>query len=300
LTTGPGPDESPTVATTGEVAFVNSRWRNGLFVHDIDRGDSRLLLTHSPFLWAPAFSPDAQELAFSRGEVDGQWHIWLISTAGGTARQLTSGALGEVYATFTADGRSILYHTWNAPRRIWQLPRAGGPAVPLTADGLDATFGQLSPDGRALVFVVTEEGRGERVYTQPAQGGSPQLLTASPASTPRWSPDGEWIAFAADRGYGGGISIIRPGGSQERRLTETGGWPAWRSDGRHISYAVVTPDGRQQIETVAIDGAAAATPVGFRFEGTNFPFVFSPNGRTMATSNSIHVSDEIWLLQPEE
>jgi Tol biopolymer transport system component/predicted Ser/Thr protein kinase len=298
LTTGPGPDESPTVAKGGEIAFVNSRWRNGLITHDLASGKSRLLLTHSPFLWGPAFSPDGRELAFSRGEIDGQWHVWVMPAVGGPARQLTSGTLGELYPIYTPDGQSVVYHTWGAPRRIWRIPRAGGPPIPLTPADLDATFADISPDGTTLVFVVTEQKARERVYTLRLAEGRPRLLTASPASVPRWSPDGKWIAFAADRGYGGGIFVVRPDGTDERRLTQTGGWPVWRPDSRHIGYATIAPDGRQQIETIALDGPASAGPVHFRFEGANFPFGFSPDGRTMATSNAVHVSDEIWLLEP--
>ncbi len=297
LTTGPGPDSSPTVARGGDVSFLNSRWRQGLLTYDLASGQTRTLVTHSNFLWGPAFSPDGREIAFSQGEVDGAWHIWLVAAEGGSARQLTSGPLGEVYPRYTSDGQFVIYHTWDAPHRIWRAPRAGGPPVALTPPDLDARFGDVSPDRSTLAFAVTEKD-SERVYTLRFGESKPRLLTTSPASVPRWSPDGKWIAYSADCGYGDGVFLVRSDGTGERRLTETGGWPVWWPDGQRISYLTRTGDGRQQIETtnVAFDGGAGR-PIPFYFNGTNFPFDFSTIGRTMATSNSVHVLDEIWLLE---
>src|SRR5262249_39758928 len=65
LTTGPGPDETPSVARDGTIAFLNSRGRVGLFVTDLESGKSRELMSHSMILWAPAFSRDGSEVAFS-------------------------------------------------------------------------------------------------------------------------------------------------------------------------------------------------------------------------------------------
>ena len=86
LTTGAGPDEAPTIAADGTIAFVNSRWRNSLEAHDLAGGATRTLAVHAPFLWGPAISPDGREVAFSQGEADGSWHIWSVPVRG-RARQ---------------------------------------------------------------------------------------------------------------------------------------------------------------------------------------------------------------------
>jgi TolB protein len=201
-----------------------------------------------------------------------------------------------VYPRYTPDGQFVTYHTWDRPRRVWRVPLRGGPPVALTPPDLDATFGDISPDGTVVAFVVTDQKQGERVYSDRIGEGRPRLLTASAASLPRWSPDGKWIAFASDRGYGGGVFIVRADGTDERRLTKTGGWPIWWPDSQRLGYRTVTTDGRQQIETVTLDGSPAA-PIDFRFNGANAPFDISPDGRSMATSNAVHVSDEIWLVE---
>jgi serine/threonine protein kinase/WD40 repeat protein len=298
LTTGPGPDDSPSVARDGTVAFLNSRWRNALLVHDLRAGDTRSLFTHTPFIWAPAFSPNGHELAFSRGEVDGSWHIWTIPIEGGAPRQLTTGAAGEIYPRYLPpDGSFIFYQSWTAPPRIWRTPRAGGPAVALfSGPGSDAAYGDVSPDGRSIAFVRVHEGT-EHVYVAPVAGGVERLLTASAASVPRWSPDGRLIAFGADRRFSNGVFVIGSDGTGERRLTRSGGWPVWWPDGAHIGYRVLDADSNQQIQVVPVAGGASTTLSKLKFNGTNEPFDVSPDGHLLATTNGVHVSDEIWLLR---
>jgi eukaryotic-like serine/threonine-protein kinase len=297
LTTGAGPDVQPTVAASGAIAFRNSRWRNVLLVHELERGATRSLFAHAPFIWSPAFSPDGRELAFSRAEVDGRWHVWIIPVAGGTPRRLTSSDAGEIYARYTPDGRYLLFQNWNPPRRVWKVPRDGAPPVPLTPEGMDATFADVSPDGRRIVFCRTIES-AEHLYTMPVEGGEPQRLGDMPGTVPRWSPDGQWIAFAPDRGTADGIFVIRPDGTGLRRLTATGGWPVWWGSGAQIGFLALLPDGDQQIRSVTLEGGDATVLDTLPFQGTNHPFDVSPDTSLIATSDSVHVSDEIWLLEP--
>ena len=194
LTTGSGPDDSPSIAAEGAVSFVNSRWRNTLDLYDLSAGTSRVLLTHTPFLWGPAVSPDGREVAFSRSEEDGAWHIWTIDLSSGTLRRVTAGEAGEVYPRYSPDGTSLWFHTWIAPRRIGHVLARGGPLemVPLTGEQV---YADLSPDGKTLAF-SRADADSERVYLAPAGGGSMRALTRSSGAVPRWSPDGSLIAYA--------------------------------------------------------------------------------------------------------
>ncbi len=298
LTTGAGPDESPTIARDGTIAFVNSRWRATLLLQDLRSGMTRPLLTHAPYLWAPVFSPDMRELAFSRSEVDGSWHIWILPVSGGVARQLTSNPLGEVYPRYMPDGGSVIFQTWGAPHRVWRAPREGGPPVALTPGvGSGEAYADVSPDGQWLAYVRAEE-RSEHIYVAPIAGGGERLLTRSSGSVPRWSPDGRSIAFSADRGYVGGVFVIGSDGKGERRLTDRGGWPVWWPDGRRVGYRIIGPNGNQQMVSVPVEGGESAPIGAFTFNGVNEPFDISRDGSMVATTDSAHVSDEIWLLQP--
>ncbi|HEV3141795.1 MAG TPA: hypothetical protein VGY57_14820, partial [Vicinamibacterales bacterium] len=131
----------------------------------------------------------------------------------------------------------------------------------------------------------------------PAAGGPERRLTDSPSTTPRWSPDGRWIAFASNRTFTGGIWVIQADGTGQRRLTQTGGWPVWWPDGKQIGYQTVTSDGTEQIAVARLDGGSPRTLNMLRFYGTNYPFDVSPDGARLVTTNAQHLSDEIWLLE---
>jgi Tol biopolymer transport system component/serine/threonine protein kinase len=299
LTTGAGPDESPSIARDGSILYVNARTRAVLVVHDFTTNETRELMRHPSFLWAPAFSPDGKQIAFSRAETGGAWHIWVMTAEGGDARQVSSGALPQIYPRFSRDGRYLFYFTWTRGSRIWRVPLGGGAAEAISPQGIEDGYADVSPDGRTLAFVRNAEG-SSRLFVMPAEGGDAKQLLETAAAVPRWSPDGQWIAFSPDRIYGGGIFLIRPDGSGLRRLTETGSWPVWWPDGRRIGYLTLGPDGAQQIHVVRVTGGPSTLLDAIQFDSSNYPFDISTDGRRLVTSNSVHFSSELWLLRPAD
>jgi eukaryotic-like serine/threonine-protein kinase len=297
LTAGPGPDSSPTTSADGTIVFNNSRWRNTLDLYSLRGGQPRVLTTHSPFIWGPAFSRDGNTIAFSRSEVDGSWHIWSIPAEGGTPRRLTDTPNGEVYSRFSPDGSFVLFHTWSTPRRIGRVAASGGIPRMLSFGDASDSFPDMSPNGRLIAFSRIDAD-AERVYIGPADGGTARRLTSAASAVPRWSPDGRTIAFSANRSYSGGIFVIDAEGRGEKRLTSVGGWPVWFPDGRQIAYIISGRDGNQEIHVVSRDGGATRKLIDIPFPGLNYPFDIAQDGTRLATSNAVHVSDEIWLLEP--
>src|SRR5207253_4073605 len=119
------------------------------------------------------FSPDGNELAFTQAEPDGKWHIWMVPAQGGSPRQLTSGAIPEIYPRFSPDGSSVFYHSWNpGAERIWRVPRAGGPAeaIASSAGNYDDEYADVSPDARWVAFARVQKN-STRVYVAPLSGG---------------------------------------------------------------------------------------------------------------------------------
>ena len=102
----------------------------------------------------------------------------------------------------------------------------------------------FSPDGKTLAFVSNLNGIPQ-VWTMPASGGFPKLVTAfdDPVGFVTWSPDGKWLAFnvAPGGGFNEQIYVGRPDGSELRRLTEGGKennfLGDWTSDGKHIFFS---------------------------------------------------------------
>ena len=107
-----------------------------------------------------------------------------------------------------------------------------------------ATSPSFSPDGKTLAFVSNLNGIPQ-VWTMPASGGFPKLVTAfdDPVGFVTWSPDGKWLAFNV--APGGGLNeqlyVARPDGSELRRLTDGGKennfLGDWTFDGKHIFFS---------------------------------------------------------------
>ncbi|MGY6629431.1 MAG: S41 family peptidase [Wenzhouxiangella sp.] len=104
-------------------------------------------------------------------------------------------------------------------------------------------------------------------------GQNPRQLTSSPAeeNNPQFSPDGRWIAYAANHGGNTSVYVISVDGGQPRRLT----WhPAddipvgWSADGRYVAFASrrETDHGRSaQLYHVPLTGGAPVKQMDARF-----------------------------------
>ncbi len=94
----------------------------------------------------------------------------------------------------------------------------------------------LSPDGSTLVLEVLGD-----LYLLDAAGGKARPLTRGMAfdSQPRYSPDGERIAFVSDRSGAENIWVMPAAGGEPKRLSDNKGMaefasPAWAPDGSHV------------------------------------------------------------------
>lgn len=93
----------------------------------------------------------------------------------------------------------------------------------------------VSPDGQTILFELLGD-----LYTIPIQGGTAKRITEGMAfdSQPRYSPDGELIAFLSDRDGADNLWIARADGSEPRKLTksthDTYVSPAWTPDSRYV------------------------------------------------------------------
>ncbi|MCD4706402.1 MAG: S9 family peptidase [Candidatus Sabulitectum sp.] len=102
----------------------------------------------------------------------------------------------------------------------------------------------FSPDGKRIAFISSISGLPQ-VWIVPAEGGWPELVTALPDQiySVSWSPDGNWLAFSLAPGGGMNeqVYLVRPDGSELRRLTRGGkenNWlGSWTYDGCKLLIA---------------------------------------------------------------
>jgi dipeptidyl aminopeptidase/acylaminoacyl peptidase len=113
---------------------------------------------------------------------------------------------------------------------------------------------RLSPDGRLIAYVVTHIDREESAYRSaiwvvPVDGSEePRQFTAGERrdTSPRWSPDGRWLAFVSNRDGDdekqakGQLYVVPAHGGEARKLTdakESVEGLAWSPDSTRIAFA---------------------------------------------------------------
>jgi len=107
---------------------------------------------------------------------------------------------------------------------------------------------QLTPDGKWVAYTVTtpslKDNRGvARIWLAEAATGKTRQLTQGPGSdrSPRWSPDGQTLAFISSRQGGPQIWVIAPAGGEARKVTSIDdgvGEIYWKPNGQGLLAVV--------------------------------------------------------------
>lgn len=105
---------------------------------------------------------------------------------------------------------------------------------------------QISPDGKNVAFTVNstdwENNRYDTEIWLSKDGGEPFQLTnniENSSTSPKWSPDGKWIAFLSDKTGKTQVQVIRLEGGESVQLTNTKGSISsfeWGPDGKQIAF----------------------------------------------------------------
>lgn len=112
---------------------------------------------------------------------------------------------------------------------------------------------QISPDGQWVAYVVSsvdleEDSRNSDVFMVPAAGGDPVQLTFNKKSDhrPRWSPDGQYLAFLSNRaGDKAQIWLMDRRGGEAFQLSSLKSGVSsyeWSPDGKKIALISHDPD----------------------------------------------------------
>jgi Tol biopolymer transport system component len=183
----------------------------------------------------PAISPNGDAVAFC-ADVDGRRQIWIRMLGSGAPRPITDDPAEHQFPRWTKSS-SLIYFTPAADGQrqgaIWEVAAVNGTPRRLFDSASDA---DLSPDGRYLVFFRLGEDGVDLVRR--ARDGSGETVLAVlekegyEYATPRWSPDGRWIAY---RYHGGTMEfsshlmlVNAEGGSPGAGPTKPEPWLLWK------------------------------------------------------------------------
>jgi Tol biopolymer transport system component len=120
----------------------------------------------------------------------------------------------------------------------WDVGARQGPCHDAPIDVTRGTWMSLdvSPDGRELAFDLLGD-----IYLLPLEGGEARPIASGLAwqMQPRFSPDGERIAFTSDAGGGDNLWVADRDGSNARAVTSETfrllNSPAWSPDGQYLA-----------------------------------------------------------------
>jgi eukaryotic-like serine/threonine-protein kinase len=129
--------------------------------------------------------------------------------------QLTSDAHPK--SSLVTDGARIYFSEEKAGQFVLQqVSTAGGESAPLAVPFASADIYDISPD-RSALLIASETGGSQTeapLWQLPIPAGSPRRVGNVLAHAATWTPDGQNIVY----GSGSGVYLIRPDGSQERKL----------------------------------------------------------------------------------
>lgn len=229
----------------------------------------------------PQMSPDGSRVVCTVATADGpanayHTNLWIVSTAGGAPRQLTTARSRDTTPRWSPDGARIAFISERSgEKQVWIIDPDGGEARPLTSGTLAPSELAWSRDGRWLALVGKPQpkpgpdasdvrvisrlrykldgegfwdGGWKQVLVLPADGGEARPVTHDECdhTNPAWSPDGNWIACVANPDPNADLSNVTdiwvvPAEGREgpRRVTRgigPAGQPAWSPDGTRIAY----------------------------------------------------------------
>jgi len=158
------------------------------------------------------WSPDGRLLAFT-GQRDDEFDVYLVPSAGGPERRLTTAPGLDDGPEFTPDGKWIYFNSARTGRmQVWRMRPDGSGQEQLTFDDFNNWFPHVSPDGKLVVFITYgPEVRADdhpwykRVYIRkmPLDGGAPTVVAyvyggQGSINVNSWAPDSRRIAFVSN------------------------------------------------------------------------------------------------------
>jgi len=215
-------------------------------------------LAQPRWLRYPAISPDGRQIAFAF-----QGNLFVVPSAGGTARLLVGNSSHSFHPVWAPDSRSIAYASdFHGNFDVFLVGAEGGPSrrltshsaaeLPLgfTADGREVLFSAQRMDARTnLMFPARPASELYKVSVEP--GRRPVQVFSTPAMAAQVDSAGRRILYEDWKGYESewrkhhvspvarDIWLFDTQTRQHRPLTGFGGEdrdPVWGADGQSVAY----------------------------------------------------------------
>jgi serine/threonine-protein kinase len=193
----------------------------------------------------PRISPDGHEVALADGP-----DIYIHDLNRDTTTRLTNSGHANS-PVWTPDNKHIVFQSVTDEFSLYWIRSdgAGDPELLLKSSSNLLVPWSISPDGRWLAYFQTSPTTGQDLWVLPLdvrdpehpKAGKPEVFLSTPASenVPRFSPDGQWIAYRSNES-GRPEVYVRPfpaGNGGKSQISDTGGlYGLWSNDGHELFY----------------------------------------------------------------
>ncbi len=271
-TVGMPGDALPALATTGRrLAFVRARALGveDLQVLEFESGKPvRMTFDQAP-IQGTAWEQGGHSILISSAR-RGTDALWRVRMDGFPLQQMVPSTDPQRRPTVTEDGRSLAFEHWHVTTNFSRYSTSTDAEPGLYRRGVAMERGlSLSADGKRAVY-LSNFGDRERVYLANMPDGVPRPLTRGSydaIETPRLSPDGKQVVFAAStQGHLDVYLVGSDGNTAEVRVTGDGESraPSWSRDGKSLYFSSNRNGKRWQIfrQPVGKGGAEQVTDGG--------------------------------------
>jgi TolB protein len=237
-----------------------------IWMMDYDGANQHAITHLGAISLSPRVSPDNSRLAFSSLGRNG-FQIRVYSLLLGRMVNFPEVGGTNITPAWSPDGREIAYSSSRtSDPEIWISDAGGNLARRITSfRGPDMSPVYNPRTGAQIAWISGRTGLPQLYIMNTDGSGVQQMTDGGYATSPSWSPNGQFIAFAWDRKYGPGapggqdIYVMEAATKKWTQLTFDSGrcdFPSWSPDTRHIVYAN-SPDGKPEhtrIWTMLADG----------------------------------------------
>jgi Tol biopolymer transport system component len=217
----------------------------------------------------PRLSPDEKKVALSLRDEHSAADIWAFDIARGIPERKTFDPSTDWFPVWTPDGTRLIFGSTRDGATTMYIKGA-------TGSGPETRLDQQDKVGRAGEYPsdVSPDGKQVLYYVSTRRGFDIEALSLTPGAQPtefqtsafnevqgRFSPDGQWVAYASDESGQFEVYVARfPSGAERTPISIGGGMqPEWRGDGRELFY--LSRDRKIMAVAMTLGGKAnAGTP----------------------------------------
>ncbi len=246
------------------------------------RGEIAPVLDSANSYFGGTLSPDGQKLATTVQAANDD--IWIYHVQRKTMTRFTFGGGNSSYPIWSPDGRYVIYASERGPSvDIFMKPWDGSRSEERLSTGLSVSeISSASPDGKTVAFVQNGD-----IWMLPLEDErTPYPFLESPANeaTPRFSPDGRWLAYSSNESGTDEVYVVPfPGKGAKFQISAGGGaLPFWAESGKELYFLTNVGRNRRRV--------AGSQVMSVRIHGTA-PFDYSSERTVVALPPSSAVAD---------